>query len=131
MLVLSREPGTSIHIGSLDEACLVTVLGLLTERRAVAVLVNRATAARPGDLESRSVELAIDAVLKIGESVEVTLVELREDKARIGINAPKDTALHRLEVYEALSNGKRRGPDPEDGPAGSRVPRPSSPSPVA
>ena len=129
MLVLSREPGASIHVGSSDEACLVTVLKLLPERRAVAMLVNRASAARPGDLDSRSVELAVDAVLKISDSAEVTLVELREDKARIGINAPKENWVHRLEVYEAIRGQDRRGPDSEDGTAGSRVSRPSPPKP--
>lgn len=129
MLVISREPGTSIHVGSSSETCVVTVLKLLPERRAIAMLVNRASSARPGDLESRSVELAVDAVLKISDSAEVMLVDLREHKARIGINAPKESSVHRLEVYEAFRPENRPGSDPEDGIAGSRVPRPSSPKP--
>jgi carbon storage regulator len=129
VLVLSREPGTSIHVGSSDEACLLTILQLLPERRAVAILVSSTSAARPGHLDSRSVELAVDAVVKVGDSAEVTLVDLRDDKARIGINAPKDSSVHRLEVYEAIRRQSQRGSDPEDGSAGSRVPRPSGPEP--
>ena len=104
-------------------------LGTRSRQRAVALLINRASAARPGDLESRSAELVLNTVLKISESAEITLVDLREDKARFGINATKETSVHRLEIYEAIRGESWRGDEPEDGPAGSRVPRPNSPRP--
>lgn len=38
----------------------------------------------------------------IGESVRVTVVDIRGDKCRIGVEAPKDVAVHRREVYDAI-----------------------------
>lgn len=38
----------------------------------------------------------------IGDSVVVTIVEIRGDKVRLGIEAPRETPVHRREVYEAI-----------------------------
>lgn len=38
----------------------------------------------------------------IGHDVIVTIIEIRGDKVRLGIEAPKDTSVHRSEVYEAI-----------------------------
>ena len=38
----------------------------------------------------------------IGDNVAVTVVEVRGDKVRLGIEAPKDVAVHRREVYDAI-----------------------------
>ncbi len=35
----------------------------------------------------------------IGDNIELTIVEVFGDQVRIGINAPKDVAIHRKEVY--------------------------------
>ncbi len=43
-----------------------------------------------------------DEVITIGENVRITIVEVRGDKVRIGIEAPKDVAVHRQEVYDAI-----------------------------
>jgi hypothetical protein len=61
----------------------------------------------------------------------VTLVDVREEKARIGVVASKESAVHRLEVWEAIKRGNNRaaGSDPEDGLSGSPVPRPGGPNP--
>lgn len=37
--------------------------------------------------------------IKIGEDLEITVVEVRGDQVRLGINAPKDVAVHRKEVW--------------------------------
>ena len=36
----------------------------------------------------------------------ITLVEIRGDKVKIGIEAPESIAVHRREVYEAKKKGK-------------------------
>ncbi|MDP7020417.1 MAG: carbon storage regulator CsrA [Pirellulaceae bacterium] len=38
----------------------------------------------------------------IGDNVVVTIIDIRGDKIRIGIEAPMDVPVHRLEVYQAL-----------------------------
>src|SRR5688572_33365753 len=43
-----------------------------------------------------------DQTVMIGDEIEVTVVDVRGDKGRLGINAPKHVAVHRKEVYEAI-----------------------------
>lgn len=38
----------------------------------------------------------------IGDDVEVTIVDIRGDKVRLGITAPRSIPVHRKEVYEEL-----------------------------
>ncbi len=41
----------------------------------------------------------IDESIIIGENIKVTLVEMRGDKVRLGIDAPKNVSVHREEVW--------------------------------
>jgi creatinine deaminase len=43
-----------------------------------------------------------DQTIMIGDEVEVTVVDMRGDKVRLGITAPKTVAVHRKEIYEAI-----------------------------
>jgi carbon storage regulator len=43
-----------------------------------------------------------DESIMIGDDVEVTVIEIRGDKVRLGINAPKEISVHRKEVYDAI-----------------------------
>jgi carbon storage regulator len=45
-----------------------------------------------------------DETIMIGDDVELTIVDIRGDKVRIGIKAPATVAVHRKEVYEAIKN---------------------------
>jgi carbon storage regulator len=45
-----------------------------------------------------------DESIIINDHIRVTVVEIRGDKVRLGIEAPKDISVHRREVYEAIQN---------------------------
>ena len=48
-----------------------------------------------------------DESIIINDHIRVTIVEIRGDKVRLGIDAPKDVTVHRREVYEAIQNQLR------------------------
>ena len=43
-----------------------------------------------------------DETIMIGDDVELTIVDIRGDKVRIGIKAPATVAVHRKEIYDAI-----------------------------
>ncbi len=43
-----------------------------------------------------------DETIMIGDDIEITVVDIRGDKVRLGITAPSRVAVHRKEVYEAI-----------------------------
>ncbi|MCC5828930.1 MAG: carbon storage regulator CsrA [Phycisphaeraceae bacterium] len=43
-----------------------------------------------------------DETIMIGDEVEITVVDIRGDKVRLGITAPRQIAVHRKEVYDAI-----------------------------
>ncbi|MBC7783350.1 MAG: carbon storage regulator CsrA [Burkholderiales bacterium] len=48
-----------------------------------------------------------DETIMIGDDIEVTVVDIRGDKVRLGITAPKEVSVHRKEVYEAIKRENR------------------------
>ena len=38
----------------------------------------------------------------IGEDIVITVIEVRGDKVRLGIQAPREVPIHRSEVYDAI-----------------------------
>ncbi len=43
-----------------------------------------------------------DETIVIGDDIEITVVDIRGDKVRLGINAPRAVQVHRKEVYESI-----------------------------
>ncbi|MEC8320773.1 MAG: carbon storage regulator CsrA [Planctomycetota bacterium] len=43
-----------------------------------------------------------DETIMIGDDIELTIVDIRGDKVRVGISAPNSVSVHRKEVYEAI-----------------------------
>lgn len=48
-----------------------------------------------------------DETIMIGDDVEITVVDIRGDKVRLGITAPTHIPVHRKEVYEAIQRENR------------------------
>jgi len=75
-----------------------------------------------------------DETIMIGDDVEITVVDIRGDKVRLGITAPSHIPVHRKEVYEAIQRENRAaaqvrpediGAPPKDAsPSPARTPRP-------
>jgi len=48
-----------------------------------------------------------DETIMIGDEVEITVVDIRGEKVRLGITAPPHVPVHRKEVYEAIKREKQ------------------------
>lgn len=57
-----------------------------------------------------------DESIIIGDNIVITIVDIRGDKVRLGINAPTEIPVHRQEVYEAIQRENLRAAqlDPND-----------------
>ena len=60
-----------------------------------------------------------DESIVIGDNVVVTIVDIRGDKVRLGIEAPTEIPVHRQEVYEAIQRENAKG-DSAPGMMGGR-----------
>jgi carbon storage regulator len=63
-----------------------------------------------------------DESIMIGDEVEITIVDVRGDKVRLGITAPKHIPVHRREIYDAIQREKAQGVDGEVQPGGISEP---------
>ena len=50
----------------------------------------------------------------INDDIKIVVVEIRGDKVRLGVEAPKEVPVHRREVYDAIKRSEQ-----ENGHAGS------------
>jgi len=54
----------------------------------------------------------VGETLMIGDNVTVTVLGVRGNQVRIGVNAPKDVTVHREEIYERIQKEKEGTPPP-------------------
>jgi carbon storage regulator len=52
-----------------------------------------------------------DESIMIGDNIVITVVDVRGDKVRLGIDAPTDIPVHRQEVYDAIQREKNAKKD--------------------
>lgn len=52
-----------------------------------------------------------DEAIVIGDDIRVTIVDVKGDKVRIGIEAPRSVTVHREEVYRAIREDAKGGRD--------------------
>jgi len=45
----------------------------------------------------------------INNDITIVVVEIRGDKVRLGVEAPKEVPVHRREVYDAIQRGNEAG----------------------
>ncbi len=55
----------------------------------------------------------VGETLMIGDDVTVSVLGVKGNQVRIGVNAPKDVAVHREEIYDRIKQGHDE--DPPDG----------------
>ena len=48
----------------------------------------------------------VGETLMIGDEVTVTVLGVKGNQVRIGVNAPRDVAVHREEIYERIKREK-------------------------
>ncbi len=113
MLVLSRQRDESIIIGKmLVTITVLEVKGRLVRLgiRAADLGIRRKEVIPPGTRPSPPTDgggylvlsRRVDQEILIGDNIELLIVDIRGDKVRIGIEAPKDVPVHRQEVYEQI-----------------------------
>jgi len=52
----------------------------------------------------------INESIVINDDVSVLVVEIRGDRVRLGIEAPKDVVVHRKEIYDAIKEATPEEP---------------------
>ena len=55
-----------------------------------------------------------DESIMIGDNIEITVVDVRGEKVRLGITAPKEIPVHRREIYDAIQREKAAQKEKDD-----------------
>lgn len=50
----------------------------------------------------------IGETLKIGDTIDVTILSVRGNQIRIGINAPREVSVHREEIYTRIKEEEKQ-----------------------
>lgn len=61
-----------------------------------------------------------DESIMIGDDIVITVVDVRGDKVRLGIDAPTDIPVHRQEVYDAIQRERQQDSSAVDSETNSK-----------
>jgi len=61
--------------------------------------------------------------LMIGDDVSVTILGVKGNQVRVGVNAPRDVAVHREEIYERIKQEQLEQSTESDGTEPDPVPK--------
>lgn len=53
-------------------------------------------------------------VVNINDDIRIVIVDIRGDKVRLGIEAPKNVSVHREEVYESIKQQQKNSRDNDE-----------------
>ena len=56
----------------------------------------------------------IGETIVIGDNVQITVLGIKGNQVRVGVNAPKDVSVHREEIYQRIQNEKAPGYEDEN-----------------
>ena len=56
----------------------------------------------------------VGETLMVGDDVTVTVLGVKGNQVRIGVNAPKDISVHREEIYNRIHDGEEPAPKAEE-----------------
>jgi len=56
----------------------------------------------------------VGETLMIGDAITVTILGVKGNQVRVGVNAPKDVAVHREEIYQRIQREKEGGEQSPD-----------------
>ena len=68
----------------------------------------------------------VDQKIVINDKIVLTVVAIRGDKVRLGIEAPTDVPIHRKEIYEAIQKMQKDDVSASDGAADASDSKPTS-----
>ena len=126
MLVLSRKRHETIVLRIAGETWMATVSSFDIAQQSVDMeFCQELESDGDTNKQRRTAQLTVQETIKFSKEDDVTLIEVREDRVRLGFHVAATSVVARREVYEAL---RRSGGGPDSEPGGSPVPSEPSPS---
>ena len=99
--------------GTNSALAIATRTEVVTEPESIDVWSLDAVHTREGVLQMLVLSRQRDESIIIGDNIVITIVDIRGDKVRLGIEAPKEVPVHRQEVYEAIQRERTQAESSE------------------